>query len=79
MEQERRKLVWRRRMLAAAFPGAFLLQKRCKCRLHVYGDGPQAEVLAEPCARCRRYEWIRAQHARLGLMAGLSRADQGAA
>lgn len=48
-----------RRCLAAAFPGAFLLRKRCRCKLHIFGTGPLAdrEVVAVPCARCRRYAW----------------------
>jgi hypothetical protein len=50
-----------RRRLAACFPGAFLLQKRCRCVLHVFGRGPKAEVRVEPCVRCSRYARIRAR------------------
>lgn len=44
-----------RRQLAEYFPGAFLLRKRCRCRLLTFGHGPMAEIVAEPCPRCRRY------------------------
>jgi hypothetical protein len=51
-----------RRRLAAAFPGAFLLQKRCRCVLLVHGPGrPMDEVTVVSCPRCRRYAWYQAK------------------
>lgn len=46
-----------RRRLAAVFPGAFLLAKRCRCVVHVIGreGDPNARVAVEPCRACRRY------------------------
>lgn len=51
-----------RHRLATIFPGAFLLQKRCRCTLHLAGPegDPNARVLGvEICPRCRRYGWYR--------------------
>jgi hypothetical protein len=57
-----------RRRLAAAFPGAFLLQKRCRCSLRVHGPGrPMDEITVVPCARCRRYAWYQAKTAKIGI------------
>lgn len=48
-----------RRKLATAFPGSFLLQKRCRCTVHVYGNGPSADVAVAACGRCQRYARVR--------------------
>lgn len=44
-----------RARLRQVFPGAFLLTKRCRCTVHVFGEGPDAQVGVAPCSRCRRY------------------------
>ena len=45
-----------RSRLRQAFPGAFLLRKRCRCTLHVFGQGHKALVDVEPCKPCLRYD-----------------------
>jgi hypothetical protein len=50
-----------RRHLAAAFPGAFLLRKRCRCTVHTAtpGQGRAPLCWVVPCARCVRFAWVK--------------------
>ncbi|MEW6542443.1 MAG: hypothetical protein AB1411_02405 [Nitrospirota bacterium] len=50
-----------RTQLRRLFPGSFLLTKRCRCTVHVYGDGAQAPINVDACGRCRRYARWKAQ------------------
>jgi hypothetical protein len=45
-----------RSRLRQAFAGTFLLRKRCRCTVHVFGRGPTALIDVEPCKPCLRYD-----------------------